>query len=582
MTSTAGGAEAGSSTTTGERDIQRWPTVQMVVGGGAVAAVVVAIDTYFSAQAGYLAQPPNYEGVGYMQFARTAFFLLRNMHPDAALHEINSIAPLWTLLQTLHYLVLGDGTWQVFAVRFWPVALLLVLVGWIVRTRATPAAAGAAMALTAVSPMVSAGVRAASWELITGRTDYAESWGLDDLRPDFLAGVLVIWSVAALAEGSRSPRRSTFIVSAAFAAAAVVTKPSTAPFALSAWGLALALMWVWRPRMESVRRVALAAAVLLVLLAPWGIVGHGFSDTLTRLREGTVTYGATYFPKVDLVESVTYYLVRLPNQLGQLEFVLAAAAGLALIVVLVRRSRFAGLDRPEVMYAALVAFLYLALTVPSAKNPNLGEWISMSVWLFLLAGVSRVAVLRWPSRINGSSRAVLAGVGVYVLLVYVAGVLALASWPQPERQSNAQLTAATNGIADELSRRIQPFDCFTYAPGPGWPASIEYQLMDSQGRAPGNNPIDVSPSTTIDAYIQEARLCRAVVVYRDDIKQVARAFYCPPVRQPYLQALSNWVRTPGSGYRLDRTWTLSNLPPYGPHPLGSYAGVSLTVELYLR
>ena len=558
--------------------MHRWPTVQMVVGGGAIATVVVAIDTYFSAQAGYLAQPPNYEGVGYMQFARTAFFLLRNMHLDAALHEINSIAPLWTLLQTLQYLVLGDGTWQVFAVRFWPVALLLVLVGWIVRTRATPAAAVAAMALTAVSPMVSAGVRAASWELITGRSDYAESWGLDDLRPDFLAGVLVIWSVAALAEGGRNPRRSTFIVSAAFAAAAVLTKPSTAPFALAAWGLALALMWVWRPGMQSVLRAALAAVVLVVLLAPWGIAGRGFTDTLTRLREGTVTYGATYFPKVDLVESVTYYFVRLPNQLGQLEVVLAAAAGLVLIVLLVRRK----LERPEVMYAALVAFLYFALTVPSAKNPNLGEWISMSVWLFLLAGVTRLAGVRWPSRINGSSRAVLAAVGVYVLLVYVAGVLALANWPQPELQSNAQLTAATNGIADELQRRIQPFDCFTYAPGPGWPASIEYQLMDPEGRAPGNNPIDVSPSTSIDAYLQEARLCRAVIVYRDDIKQVARAFYCPTVRQPYLQALSNWVRTPASGYRLDRAWTLPNLPQYGPHPLGRYDGVSLTVELYLR
>jgi hypothetical protein len=578
MTSTAGEAEAGKDTTTGDRGANGWPSLQTVVGGGAVAAIVVAIDAYFSAQAGDLAQPPNYEGVGYMQFARTAFFLLRDMQLRQALHEINSIAPLWTLLQTFQYLVLGDGTWQVFAVRFWPVALLLILVYWVVRARATRAAAIAAMALTAVSPMVSVGVRASSWELLTGHSDYGESWGLDDLGPDFLAGVLVLWSVASLAEGSRSPRRSTFIVSAAFAAAAVLTKPSTAPFALAAWGVALSLMWLWRPGVRSVRMVALGMAVLLVLLAPWGILGRGVVTTLDRLREGTVTYGATYFPKVDLGESVTYYLLRLPNQLGQLEFVFAAAAALVLIVMLVRRH----LDRAEVMYAVLIAFLYFALTIPSAKNPKLGEWISMSVWTFVLAGISRVAVLRWPSRINGYSRALLASVGVYVLLVYVAGVLALANWPQPERQSNAQLTAATNGIVDELRRRIQPFDCFTYAPGPGWPASIEYQLMDSEGRAPSNNPIDVSPDTSIDAYVQQARQCRAVIVYRDDIRQVARVFYCPPVRQPYLQALSDWVRSPGSGYILDRTWTLSNVLPRGPHPLGRDDGVSLTVELYLR
>ncbi len=578
MTSTAGESEAGKDTTTGDRGASGWPSPLTVVAGGAVAAVVVAIDAYFSAQAGDLAQPPNYEGVGYMQFARSAFFLLRDMQLRPALHEINSIAPLWTLLQTFQYLVLGDGTWQVFAVRFWPVALLLILVYWVVRARATRAAAIAAMALTAVSPMVSVGVRASSWELLTGRSDYGESWGLDDLGPDFLAGVLVLWSVASLAEGSRSPRRSTFIVSAAFAAAAVLTKPSTAPFALAAWGIALTLMWLWRPGARSLRMVALGMAVLLALLAPWGILGRGVVTTLDRLREGTVTYGATYFPKVDLGESVTYYLLRLPNQLGQLEFVFAAAAALVLIVMLVGRH----LDRAEVMYAVLIAFLYFALTIPSAKNPKLGEWISMSVWTFVLAGTSRVAVLRWPSRISGYSRALLTSVGVYVLLVHVAGVVALANWPQPERQSNAQLTAATNGIADELRRRIQPFDCFTYAPGPGWPASIEYQLMDSEGRAPSNNPIDVSPDTSIDTYLQQARQCRAVIVYRDDIKQVARVFYCPPVRQPYLQALSDWVRSPGSGYIVDRTWTLSNILPRGPHPLGRDDGVSLTVELYLR
>src|SRR5207247_11256472 len=107
----------------------------------------------------------------------------------------------------------------------------------------------------------------------------------------------------------------------------------------------------------------------------------------------------------------------------------------------------------------------------------------MSVWLFLLAGVTRLAVLRWPSRINSFSRAVLAAVGVYVLLVYVARVLALANWPQPELQSNAQLTAATNGIAHELRRRIQPFDCFTYAPGPARPATNESQRRRSEWRA---------------------------------------------------------------------------------------------------
>jgi hypothetical protein len=43
-----------------------------------------------------------------------------------------------------------------------------------------------------------------------------------------------------------------------------------------------------------------------------------------------------------------------------------------------------------------------------------------------------------------------------------------------------------------------------------------------------------------------------------------------------------YVRGHDSGYFLDRTWRLTDLPPSGPHQLGSYQGVSLTVDLYLR
>ncbi len=103
---------------------QGWPDLRTILGASFVAALVVGIDTYFSAQEGYLAQPPNYEGVGYLQFARSAFLLLRHLHIKTALSHLDSIAPLWTLLQTLQYFILGDGTWQAFTVRFWPVALL--------------------------------------------------------------------------------------------------------------------------------------------------------------------------------------------------------------------------------------------------------------------------------------------------------------------------------------------------------------------------------------------------------------------------------------------------------------------------
>jgi len=544
-----------------------------------VAAIAVAIDTYFSAQEGYLAQPPNYEGIGYIQFARTAYLLLRHLHVKSALIELNSIAPLWTYLQTLQYFIVGDGTWQAFTVRFWPVALLLILVYWVVRARASRAVAIAAMVLTALLPAVSASVRASSWEFLSGQANYAENWGLDDLRPDFLAVVLTLWSIAALAEHHRAPRRSAYIVSSAFAAAAVLTKPSTATFGLVAWALALGVMWFWRRDAATLRMTALAVGVLVVLLIPWAVAGGGLVATISRLYEAAVTYSTAYSSSVRFPEKLTYYLVRIPNQLGQVEAPFVIFGSLVLVVMMLRRH----LDRAEVMYAGMAAYFYLAFTAPANKDPNIGEYVSLSLWIFFLAGATRLLTARWPARVRRATPALLGVVGVYVLLAYSLGMVALAYWPDRERASNQQLQAVTVDLAREIGRHVGNDDCFTYAPGPGWPASIQYLLMDSNGAAPFNNPIDVDPTTTTIAdYILIARRCSAAIVYKDDIARVAQVFFAPAVRQPYLQALADWVRSPDSGYTLDRSWSLSNLASPLPHRLGRYQGVSLTVELYLR
>lgn len=557
----------------------RWPGIQVILGCSSVAAIAVAVDTYFSAQEGYLSRPPDYEGIGYMQFARIAYLLLRHLHVKRALTELNSIAPLWTYLQTLQYFIVGDGTWQAFTVRFWPVALLLILVYWIVRARATREMAAAAVAITALLPMISAGVRSSSWEFLSGWANYPENWGLDDLRPDFLATVLILWSIASLAEHHRAPRRSAYLMSAAFAAAAVVTKPSTAPFALAAWALALGLIWLWRRGAATLRLTALAVSFLVILLIPWAIAGGGVVAAISRFYEAAVKYRAAYSASVYLPERITYYLVRLPSQLGQVEVTVVIIGSLFLTIMMLRRR----LDRAEMTYAGLAAFFYVAFSIPANKDPNIGEWISLPVWIFFLAGASRFLAATWPGKVRHASPALLAAVGVYVFLAYSLGLFALENWPANERGSNSQLRTVTTELAQELGRHVSANDCFTYAPGPGWPASIEYLLMDSNGAAPINTPIDVDPTTTtIDDYVLSAKACPAVIVYREDIAQVAQVFFTPVVRQKYLRALAEWVRRPDSGYALDRTWFFTDLVPGGPHTLGHYQGVSLTVDLYLR
>jgi len=560
--------------------LNRWPSFRSVLACSLAAAVAIAIDTYFSLQVGYLSKPPDYDGVSYLVYARAPLLLLHSGHVRTALHEVlTGISPLWVSVLTMQQVILGDGTWQAFSARFWPLALLVVLVYWIVSRRATRSLAIAAVAMTSVLPFVSAAVRSSSLEFLSGQANYSDHFWLEDVRPDFLTSVLILWSAAALVEHSQAPRRSAYVVSAVLAAAAVLSKTSTAPIALTAWGVALILNWLWNRRRGEATRMTLFAAILLtVLLIPWAVFAGGALTVVSYLK-AIMAYTSDYALPGGPLGGLTYFLVRLPNQLGYVEVWPVVAGALIAAVALVRRR----LGPAEMTYAAIALLLYAVFTLTPSKNPLVGTWISLSIWIFFWASVSSLAKARWPEPIQRASPAVLAVVGLYTLFVYSLGAFALMSWPLSEQRANAQLSAVTTEVAQELGRHMSTGQCFAYIPGPGWPNSISLLLMDANGNAPGTTPSDVDPTTTtVEAYVGYASRCEAVLAYREDIARVAPVFFAPPVRQPYLRAVAGWVRAPASGFVLDRTWRFNDLPPSGRHPLGHYQGVSLTVDLYLR
>jgi hypothetical protein len=552
-----------------------------VLGCSAVAAAVVALDAWFSAQEGYLSRAPDYDGVSYLGTARSVAHLLVGLHPRAALSELNSsLAPLWIAAMAFQQLILGDGTWQAFTARFWAVAPLLLLVYWIVRARSTRSMAMAAVGLTAVLPMVSAAVRASSLEFLTGQANYGELWSLEDLRPDFFSIVMVLCSIVPLAEHHRAPRRSTYVVSALFAAAAVLAKPSTAPLSLLAWGLALVVVWFWnRKQPSALRRASLGLIVLAVLLGPWAVRG-GISGTVSRYYEISVTFHSTYNLGLGLLDTLTYYAVRLPEQLGWIE-VWAIIAGSIVAAVALLRGR---LDRAEWIYGGLFALYWAAFTAISNKNTLVGFWVALPLWIFFVAGMARVLRSTLSPALSpaGRGRYVIGATAAYLLVVYALGAFAIANWPANEQRSNAQLLSVTTGIAHEMGHYVTSDQCFAYAPGPGWPASIEYYMTDANGKAPGSTPVDVDPSMKVADYVALASQCPAVLAYREDITQVAQQFIAYPVRQPYLRAVADWVHSPSSGYTLDHSWQFTDLASNGPHSLGHYQGLTLTIDLYVR
>ena len=541
--------------------------------------MAVAGDAYFSAREGYLARPMDYDGVSYVSSAHAAVVALHSLHLRAALHDIaNAVSPLWVGLLTLHQLVLGTGAWQAFSARIWAIGLLLLLVYWIVSRRSSPWLGAAAVAVTALLPVLSPAVRAASLELIAGQANYVEHWYLDDLRPDLLTVALVLWSVAALVENVDTPRRSAYVVSALFAVAAVLSKSSTAPVVLLTWALALAYTWLVRRRSsEATLMTAVAAAVLFVLLLPWAVFAHGIETVITYLQ-GITAFSGAYASSGGIVGGLTYFPSRIPIQLGPILGWFAVAGALYLVVMAARRK----LGPSEVAYAGTAFLFYVVFSLPTSKNPVLGSWLSLALWTFLVAGCGRLAHIAC-ARLVRTSPVALSVAALYVLTAYALGIFALAAWPANEDRAHSQLRSVTSEVAHELGRYVAADQCFIYAPGPGWPTSLTDQLMDSSGRTPTSTRIDVDPAhTTVAQYVAEASSCRAALVYEQDVGEVAQVFFAPATRQPYLQAVADWVRGPLSGFRLDRSWTFADLPPSGPHALGRYQGITLTVDLYVR
>ena len=546
-----------------------------------VAALAVTADGIVNSQIGSLARPPEFDGVSYMLSGQTAYRLIDSAHLRTAIHTLNgTIAPLWVAILALHYLVLGSGPWQSFAARLWPLGLLLGLVFWIVGRRAPRSLAVAAVVFTALLPLASAGVRAGSWELLSGQVNYNLDFGMDDLRPDFMASVLTLCAVATLAEQGPRPDRRLYLASAAFAALAVLVKASTSPVVLAVWALALAMTWFGRRRESSaLRETAISVAALAILLGPWAILGHGAANVVDYVYHTEVTFGGVYATNESLIQKVTYFPALLPIQLGRIEAWIVIVGALLLTVALFKRA----LGWSEATYGMAAVAFYVVFSLSSSKNPQLGIWISTAVWIFFLAGGARLAAERWAPALRRVSPAVLGAVALYTLVVYGLAVAAVMSWPNNERMADAQQVGVTDSIALELTRHLASDQCFTYAPGPGWPASIEFAAMATRGSSPVSTATDIDvATTTVEDYVAAARRCDAFVVYEQDMGTVAQVFYAPPIYQPYLQAVADWVRTPGNGFTLDRKWVLTNMPPIAPHTLGRYHGLTLTVDLYLR
>ncbi len=553
-----------------------WPSIRDIVIMLSVTALIITVDIYFSRQLGLLAYPPFYDGIGYVLVAKSSFYALQGgaleWLSEVLFGGFSAFVPLWQGLMLLSFLLLGEGEWQAYTVRFWPTMLLLLLVFWVVRRRGCATVAWVAVLCTALLPTISVGLRSSGWEYFTGKSVYGWEWYLADLRPDLLFAVLLLWSVVPIIECAHELNECTWIVSGASAAMAVLVKSSTTPMLLLAGGLTITcVLIVNRHRLLATMVTAAWGIVpLAILLTPWILVGGGRAAVgyLTHLLTAGLPLWSD--PNATFFSEAKYYWQIFPYHIGHWESWLLLGVGLTLWAAgtLKKRER----DYRLLIYLLLAGVLYGLVSVTPAKNYFVGLPYYLLLWLFSWAALAPFLTV-FGQRGRVARTCLVLFPTLYGSLVVAAAFYALHHWPAEKQVGPLENRDVTQQIAGDLRRLLTNEDVFVWVPTHGYPAALEYYMMDNEGRFPQAVNVDPTTSPPIPQFLLErVSQCKALLVYAEDIEEVAKVFHVAPLSYPYWRAISEWVKRPESSHRLVRTYRL----------WGKYPDRPILVHLYVR
>ena len=158
---------------------------------------------------------------------------------------------------------------------------------------------------------------------------------------------------------------------------------------------------------------------------------------------------------------------------------------------------------------------------------------------------------------------------MYVGFHVVGGVYAFQNWPAVATLAGQENRQVTQSIAADLRAHLTNNDTFMWAPAYGFPATLEYYMMDGTGGYPFHLSTQMEKSP--DQFIHESvSNCKAILAYEEDIDKVARFAWVPALYQPYFRAIAQWVKQPDSGYIRTNTYHFVTEDGY------------LTLHLYLK
>jgi len=530
-----------------------WPEIREVAIAIVTAAFITIIDIFFSKSRGLLAYTPVQDGITYMLSAKFTFLHLGSfLSSPVQFIPLNFVmySPFWKILMISHFFLFGEGEIQAYSVRFWPIFLLLLLILWIVRRRSNQTLAITAMIITAFLPIVFVNLRGMMMEFF-GQTF---SYYLSDLRPDLLYAVLLLWMAVVLVENVDSLDVCTFVISGIFLSLAILTKPSSLLLIATVWFVTMGyLCWTNRDRLNVTFHTGMFNLLPpAILVIPW-IVSGGIEWVYAYL---VGNYGNPEYVNLQssILSELWYYWDFYPKLMGFIEGWGLLFIGLTILVYLIMKDGIRNVDTRLFAYLGIAIIVYLGVAFLPNKNYFIGLPYYLFLWIFIWVLIS--LLVSTPALRTGKVVKILLGCFVlYAAVSVTSGGILLHELSIHQPGTGLQDREVTVQIASDLDNYLNKGEYYLWIPAYGYPATLEYYMIDSGDDYPHAYSFDIStPSDIVTRSIETN--CKAALVYSDEKTYQTRAF-APDVTYPLWRDIHAGITDPDGSFVLFKTYQLS-------------------------
>ena len=565
----SGGLRQATRAITSNNDWLRLRELLFLIG---LASLVIVTDIHYSQRIGLLVFPPYYDGAEYMCAAKYAILSQAtwSQHPLRIGFVIfGNRYPVWKALILINFRLFGVGEWQSYAVRFWPILIILSTIFWVVRRRAGYLVACGAALFTALLPTLSLNILSAS----LGHPIFPRGY-LADLRPDLLFGAFIMLLVGAIIEHAGSFDEWTALLAGISAAFAILTKATAVSAVVLACGISAA--FVLLVNRANFRRTMLtmlwAFLPLTILLLPWLLAG-GPEITFVYVRK-ILTVQLSHYSNSHptLRTEFTYYFFWLVKHMGWITVVLIAASPLLLWLSNKKKKTEKSLIHRQFAYLIIAVALYCLVSMTPAKNYFLGLPCYLTLWIFCWGSLaSLVASFRSRKTEWGLFFLAIITTG----LIGIGAVRGLRTWKGHEFEEGQQDRAALQQIAMDLRQLLSNDQSFISMPAYGAPDTLLFYMGDQQGGFPQGSLVFGGGDPATPEFMRKiVEPAKAVLLLSNGskLRGLAEVGWYAPLDMPYYRAIAEWVRRPDSSYHLLKIYNL-----YGDASVDK-----TTVELYVR